>query len=261
MARSSSGPGAGNGVVRRTRFIGVVIDSDGRRCSLYREILATLGIETIVAHTAALGVEMCIEHRPDLLVVNMTLPDADAFYVLSRVHGLGYPLPGIVVSEPLFDTTVRTRAMELGVTNFAFMPFRRREFSLIVQAALPHLPARARTNEIPIGDITFNFNLGKARRGRRSVDLSPEERRLAHILAMHVGEMVSSDDCGRYVLDDWDKRPVGVRPSALRLVKHRLTKRLTEIGAQWILETVRAKANGSGSRAQTEGGYRFVNRS
>jgi two-component system cell cycle response regulator DivK len=65
----------------------LIVEDNERNLKLVRDILQYHGYETIEARTAADGVALAAEHQPDLILMDIQLPDVDGVTALSRLRG------------------------------------------------------------------------------------------------------------------------------------------------------------------------------
>ncbi len=108
----------------------VVDDQIGVR-ELYTIFLEGIGFTVEGAATGTAAIRQCLALRPDVLVLDLTLPDMTGLDVLRTVGRTGLPSTIIVVSGHL-DPTAQAEALELGATACLEKPFRLAE----LQAAL-----------------------------------------------------------------------------------------------------------------------------
>jgi two-component system phosphate regulon response regulator PhoB len=114
----------------------LLVDRDPAATTL-AERLRDAGHEVVVAATAQLGVRMAIEQRPELVIVDLTLPDMPGNEVCRtlRSEPVTRKLP-LMVTGASNDEIDRVVAFEIGADDYVAKPYSVREFVLRVRAVL-----------------------------------------------------------------------------------------------------------------------------
>jgi DNA-binding response OmpR family regulator len=115
----------------------ILIVEDDRKIGISLTLrLKSAGYEALLAQDALMGVSMAVKNRPDLLILDVSMPAGDGFQVAARVRGLvPGPMPIIFLTaskQPSF----RAKAMELGAAGFFEKPFKSNELLAAIEAAL-----------------------------------------------------------------------------------------------------------------------------
>ena len=134
------------------------------------------------------------EFEPDLIVLDVVLPDGDGLDVPRRLRAAGRSVPVLVLSA---RNTVEDRVAGLaaGADDYVTKPFSIEEVVLRIRAIL----RRTRPDAIPppagatlrYADLELDEDAHEVRRGGRLVDLSPTEFNLLHYLLRNAGRVVS----------------------------------------------------------------------
>lgn len=104
----------------QTRIL--VIDDDAGTAQLISDILAGEGYPVETAGTAKEGLERVAAARPQLILLDVMLPDMNGLELLSRLRRSG-DRTLVVVMSTLKDQTYRSRATQLGARDFMSKPF------------------------------------------------------------------------------------------------------------------------------------------
>jgi two-component system cell cycle response regulator DivK len=125
-------------VTGSTRAMAILIVEDNERnLKLVRDILQYNGYETIEARNAADGVALAAEHRPDLILMDIQLPDADGVTALSRLRADPRTASIAVVALTAFAMTDdRQRLLAAGFDGYLAKPIDVRAFPGEVLALL-----------------------------------------------------------------------------------------------------------------------------
>ncbi|MCC5610117.1 CHASE2 domain-containing protein [Nostoc sp. CHAB 5834] len=101
----------------------LIVDDDGNHCSMLTSLLQEIGCQTLEATDGKHGLQMAIEHNPDVILLDLAMPNMDGFELM--VHLQGNPqtcsIPIIVSSASVFEEN-RQRSLEAGATAFLAKP-------------------------------------------------------------------------------------------------------------------------------------------
>jgi len=143
-----------------------------------------------VAGTGAAALRLVVENTPDLIVLDLGLPDIDGFTVLERVREWS-DVPIIILSVRSREAE-KVRALELGADDYVTKPFGMAEFLARIRAALRrHQPATAPPGTFTVDEFAFDPVTRKVLIRGAEVRLSPKQYRLLQILVQHAGKVVT----------------------------------------------------------------------
>ncbi len=171
----------------------LVIEDDAGIRNVLRVLLQAEGYRAIEAETAARAEIEARSHKPDLLLVDLGLPDGDGLKVIESVRTWS-PVPIVVLSARTMESQ-KIAALDAGADDYVTKPFSAPELLARVRAALRR---SARSTEQPptvqLGDITVDL----ARRESHAADgseihLTPLEYRLLECLARQSGMIVTAN--------------------------------------------------------------------
>lgn len=167
-----------------------------------RRVLGTLlqaeNFRTVEAGTAQRAVIEARAHKPDLLLVDLGLPDADGFKVIRAVREWS-PVPIIVLSARTMEEQ-KVAALDAGADDYVTKPFSAPELLARVRAALRR---NARSAEHPptlhFGSVAIDLGKREARSPEGALHLTPLEWRLFECLARQAGMIVTQHQLIREV--------------------------------------------------------------
>ena len=169
----------------------LVIDDEPQILRALRINLSVRGYEVIAAATGAAALKAAAEQRPDVVVLDLNLPDMDGIEVLGGLRGwLSAP---VIVLSARTDSAEKVEALDAGADDYVTKPFGMDELVARVRAAL----RRADVHDLPVGPVvtTAGFTLDlaakRARRGGTEVRLTPTEWHLVEALLRRPGTLVS----------------------------------------------------------------------
>ena len=72
------------------KFKVLVVEDEANICSFIETLLETNGYQALVAHTCSMGLTLFASHNPDLVILDLGLPDRDGLELIRTVRGVGY---------------------------------------------------------------------------------------------------------------------------------------------------------------------------
>ena len=124
----------------------LAVDADPRFRDLYGRFLNQYGCSVVAAEDAESMSKALVEQRFDIMILDIMLPDARGFQILSRLRLKNHTLPVIIVSA-LRDDADRILGLENGADDYLTKPFNPKELLARIRAIL----RRSRPNEVPGG--------------------------------------------------------------------------------------------------------------
>ena len=162
-----------------------------------RNNLEIEGYDVEVAEDGAYGLERARTARPDLLILDLMLPELDGFRVLRALRAEGLSMPVLILTAR-GEEADKVRGLKLGADDYVTKPFGLLELLARVEALLRRqtvaLPPRDRFGEIEIDRATRTVT-----RAGQPVDLAPKEYDLLLALFDRGGAVVSRLDLMRRV--------------------------------------------------------------
>ena len=185
-------------------------------------LLRSLGYEVVVAGTgrdalAAAGIE-----PPDLVVLDLGLPDIDGVEVCRRIRAR-WDMPIVVLSARGTEKD-KVTALDEGADDYVTKPFGSGEFLARVRAALRRRSAsdQPEAGQWQRGDLTIDFDRRRVVRGDVEVRLTPKEFDLLALMARHPGRVLTN----RAILKTiWGPNTVD-QPEHIRVLMGQLRKKL-----------------------------------
>lgn len=183
----------------------LLIEDDVHLAAGMRYSLERAGYEVRHADDGPGGLLAIEEEQPDLVVLDLMLPEIDGFELLSRLRASGSKLPVIILSAKAEEED-RVRGFDTGANDFMGKPFGMRELLARIRARLPKpgaLPAKFALGEgvVRLASLEFEHN------GQRTA-LTTTEARLLGLLREHAGRPVDRRDILRAV---WGTRDCTTR--------------------------------------------------
>jgi two-component system, OmpR family, KDP operon response regulator KdpE len=166
----------------------VLIEDDVDIRRLVADALAAQGHDVESAAVALEGLQLTVKGKPDLVVMDLGLPDLDGTELLRMIRAVSQ-VPIIVITARGADEVV-VRTLDSGADDYLVKPFSVAQLEARVRALLRR-GAPADSGEIRIGDLMIDPAAREATLAGESIDLSPKEFDLLRVLAERAGEVVS----------------------------------------------------------------------
>ncbi len=194
---------------------------------MVREVVTTYltrdGLDVTEASDGAAALRAFEESRPDLIVLDVMLPEIDGFSLLSRVRSQSN-IPVIMLTAR-GEETDRVLGLELGADDYVVKPFSPRELSARVRTVLKRSKRSPEPSDqtIAVGDLRIDRGTRDVRVGERVVDLAPREFELLVFLALHPRQVFSR---GQLLDQVWDSDASWQDPSTVTVHVRRLRQKI-----------------------------------
>jgi len=166
----------------------MIVEDEPQIGEVLAEYLVAEGFAAVVCPTVAEARAALESSRPDLLLLDVTLPDGSGLDILRGVRDRG--IPAIVVTARGAEVD-RIVGLEIGADDYITKPFSPREVVARVRAVLRRVKmspqARGPGSVIRIGDLEIDGDAHEVRIGNRPAQLTPSEFRLLEVLAHNAG--------------------------------------------------------------------------
>jgi DNA-binding response OmpR family regulator len=214
----------------------VVCEDDVPTLDLLCDHLDADRFRALPAATAADALRLCHFNDPDLLLLDLRLPDAPGLDVLREIRASAGPtgrfdpgLPIIVLSGRATDVD-RVRGLELGADDYVVKPFHYQEVAARIRSVLRRRDSR-REGPRRIGDLFIDPGRREVRVGDREVKLANKEFSLLRALAADPHRVFRKDELLR---DVWGFRSMG-RTRTLDSHASRLRRKLDPEHARFVV--------------------------
>ncbi|HEY6980109.1 response regulator transcription factor [Reyranella sp.] len=187
---------------------------------LLRTTLAAHDYRVLEAGTGREAMSALRHHRPDLVLLDLGLPDIDGLELVGRIRAVG-PVP-IVVLSSRGDETAKVTALDSGADDYVTKPFGADELMARIRAALRHrLQQQGAERGFTSDDLSVDLVRRLVRRGTDDVKLSPKEYDILEQLVIHAGKVLTHRHLLREV---W--RDESVDPQYLRVYVRQLRQKI-----------------------------------
>ncbi len=183
----------------------LIVDDEPQIGEVVSAYLRQESFDTVVKGTVSSALAEIEENRPDLMILDITLPDGSGLDIL-RLSGEGRRIPTIMLTARS-DEVDRIVGLELGADDYVVKPFSPREVVARVRAVLRRISTssgEAPTDEgvVRVRDLEIDEGAHEVRMGGVPVPVTPAEFRILSVLVQNMGQVLTRSQLLDLVHDD-----------------------------------------------------------
>lgn len=178
-------------------FVTLVIDDEVQLRRLLRITLEANHYKVFEAATGQVGIMEAAQRRPDIILLDLGLPDMDGINVLKRLREWSQ-VPVIVLSVREHDEE-KVAALDSGADDYITKPFSTTELLARLRVALRHSQPREEVAVFRSGDLEVDLIARSVRVKGREVKLTATEYSLLQLLVKHAGKVLTQRQIMREV--------------------------------------------------------------
>jgi len=168
----------------------LIVEDDPRIRSLLMRSLDELGHAVTSAATGMDGLDQAVSNRPQLVVLDLGLPDVDGLQVLTMLRAVS-KVP-VIVATARDDDPSLVACLDAGADDYVVKPFSAAQIDARIRAVLRRTGGdEDRRRLLAVGGIEIDVPARKARLEGADLDLTPREFELLRHLAERAGEVVT----------------------------------------------------------------------
>jgi len=149
------------------------------------------GVEIVSASDGDKGLDMFYEHNPDVVLLDVMMPQKDGYTVLKEIRRVSdVPVLMLTARGEELD---KVKGLELGADDYLTKPFSHLELFARIRAVLRRAEMPPPVNALPSfvsGDLTINFENREVTKSGQAVKMTPTEYNLLFLLARNAGRVV-----------------------------------------------------------------------
>ncbi|MFZ5815139.1 MAG: response regulator transcription factor [Bacillota bacterium] len=173
----------------------LIVDDEPRIQRFIRANLRAAGYEVLLASTGGEAIAACEQQEPDLLLLDLGLPDIDGLEVFQRIRRFSR-LPVIILTARSASSD-KVQGLDLGADDYIIKPFDVDELVARVRAVLRRTangPASPAPSSLTIGPLCIDVAAHEIRLEGEPVHFTPTEFKLLAYLAAHVDKVVLHEE-------------------------------------------------------------------
>ena len=175
----------------------LIIEDDQRICHYMSSVLESHDYDIEISHTAVDAEEKILSYMPDLIILDLGLPDKDGLEILENLRKKS-SLPVIIVSARTHESD-KVTALDLGADDYLTKPFGTEELLARIRTALRHTRTALGDNEIArtgiftADNLAVDLNKHLVLVDNEDVHLTNIEFRIVALLAKYSGKVLTYD--------------------------------------------------------------------
>jgi two-component system response regulator MtrA len=180
----------------------LIVEDDSSTAGMLKELLESSGYQVLIAGSGAQAKAMADEFRPDLIILDLMLPDMDGLVLCSELRSQAQRDIPIIVCSGTSRKRDAILALRLGADDFVSKPFDIYDLEARIEAVLrrAHQQAQQHASEpdhYRVGDLVIDRSRRHVTLGGDELQLTPTEYRLLYTLASRPDEVFSRDELAR----------------------------------------------------------------
>ena len=211
----------------------LVVDDEENITFLLDSALRHFGFEVRVASTGRDALAQVEAFVPDVMLLDVMLPDLDGFEIVRRLRLDGHKVPVLfLTARDAVDDKVR--GLTLGGDDYVTKPFSLEEVVARVQVVLRRVGASDGSSKLVLADLEMDDDAHVVRRAGQTIDLSPTEYKLLRFLLVNAGRVLSRSQ----ILDHVWQYDFGGHATVVETYVSYLRKKVDTLGPP-LIHTVR----------------------
>ena len=172
----------------------LIIEDDRSIVNFLQAILETNGYQVLTAERCRQGLMVFSSHLPDLVVLDLGLPDLDGEAFIQEVRNVS--TTPIIVLSARTDERDKVSALDLGANDYITKPFGSAELVARVRAALRSSRHSNQISDAPegeflVGSLRINYDRRQVIADGKSIHLTQTEYNILSLLSQHVGKVMT----------------------------------------------------------------------
>jgi two-component system KDP operon response regulator KdpE len=170
----------------------LIIEDDRSIQNFIRVLLGAQGYEVLEARDAKSGITLALSYDPDVILLDLGLPDLDGIEVIRQIR----PLIGgsIVVVSAREQERDKIDALDLGADDYLTKPFNAQELLARIRVALRHRSTKdviIAEEALSVRDLTLDLGLHRLLKGTQEIHLTPIEFDVMTLLMRYRGKVLT----------------------------------------------------------------------
>ncbi len=211
----------------------LLVEDERRLAGHVGQGLREEGYAVDIAHDCRTAGECVVETDYDLIVLDLMLPDGSGVELLSewRRDELSCPVLVLTARDSVGD---KVSCLDVGADDYLTKPFAFEEL-LARLRSLSRRREKRPVQLLSVGDITFDCTSRAAKRGDRSLDLTPRETAVLEHFLLHPNRVLDRFEIADHA---WD-RQYEARSNTVDVIIGRLRRKLEQGGGSRLIQTVK----------------------
>ncbi len=185
------------------KYLVVIVEDEYNISSFVSAVLQANGFDTMVARNGAEAIILITSHCPDLVLLDLGLPDMDGQGIIENVRGWSN-VPIIVVSARTRERD-KVKALESGADDYITKPFGTSELLARIRTALRHVQlregeqAQRQTGVFHTGDLEVDYDKRRVYVNGEDAHLTQNEYKIVALLSKYSGRVLTYDSIIKHI--------------------------------------------------------------
>ncbi len=175
----------------------LVIDDEAQIRRFLRISLEASGYHVLEALTGGEGITRAAQHRPDIIILDLGLPDLDGLEVLRRLRE--WTATPVIILSVRDDDQGKVAALDAGADDYLTKPFSTDELLARIRVALRHARPEAQDSTFRVDELEVDFSRRTVTLRGEGVKLTPTEYALLRLMIQHAGKVLTHQQILRAV--------------------------------------------------------------
>jgi two-component system OmpR family response regulator len=184
----------------------LVVDDEVMIRELLSGSLRFAGYDVATAASGAEALRAATSERPDLVLLDVMMPECDGFEVVRRLRSAGGPEVPVIFLTARDAVTDRVAGFDTGADDYVTKPFSLDEVLARIRAVLKRTRQASAGSRLQVADLALDEDAHEVRRGGDVLAVTPTEYRLLRFLMANAGRVVSKSQIFEHV---WEYNPSG----------------------------------------------------
>ena len=200
----------------------LIVDDELPILRFLRASLTEAGFRVVEAANGGMALELAVSKKPDVILLDLGLPDMDGLDVLKRLRQ--WTEAPVIVLSARGEESDKIEGLDSGADDYLAKPFGVEELLARIRVALRHAELSGLEPEAVYEheDLRIDLSLRRVWRGKKEVRLSPLQYRLLAVLVRSAGRVASH---AQLLKEAWGADG-SATPESLRLIVHQLRHRI-----------------------------------
>lgn len=214
----------------------LVIDDDEKITSMLRRGLAFEGYDVYTANNGTEGLAMVLTEDPDLIILDVMMPQIDGFEVCRRLREGGSKVPVLMLTAK-DEVENRVKGLDTGADDYLVKPFALEELLARVRALLrrKELVAEHEGQRLVFEDLVMDLDSREVARAGKRLELTAKEFDLLHLFMQNPKRVLSRDQ----IMDKIWGYDYSGESNVLEVYIAMLRQKTEEHGGKRIIQTIR----------------------
>ena len=175
----------------------LIIEDERAISNFIGRALTANDYRVIPAFSGREGLSLLFSHGPDLVLLDLGLPDMDGLEVLAQLRGLPKEVPVIIISARDRESE-KVKALDMGADDYVVKPFGVSELLARIRSALRRserlkLSQGIQRDVYQIKDLTVDLSKHQVLLGDEEIHFTQNEFKILELLAIHAGKVLTYD--------------------------------------------------------------------